>query len=82
MSTLGHYVTSIGLVTDIVGAALIFKHGIPADLLALVKTGVFVTIDEDDPRVRSSLRTHKNCAEAGLACLMVGFALQLIGNWV
>jgi len=78
---MGNYINTLGLIIDIVGALLIFKHGIPSDLLSLMESGYFVVIDENDPMINSRLEKHRNCANAGLVCLMLGFFLQAVSNW-
>ncbi len=79
---MGDCVSSIGLVFDIIGAVLIFLYGIPTDLLALMKTGTFEVINEDDPRVMSELKKHRRLSRTGLGFLIAGFSLQLAGNLI
>ena len=75
----GKWLTSIGLVLDIIGVCLLFVYGFPQpDLDDTIKL-VSEQKDPDAPRKR---RRWVWMSGIGLACLVVGFLLQLWGTWM
>lgn len=75
-------VSSIGLSLDIVGVALLFKYGLPARVRE--KGGILLlwpggkSYDE----AGAEYQHYKRMSYAGLTCLIVGFTLQLISNFL
>lgn len=73
-------INDIGLILDIVGAVLLFKFGLPAQI---DRTGSvhIITEEVDHDEVRKG-KLYDRWGKIGLVLLMVGFALQLISNHV
>jgi hypothetical protein len=72
------YINSIGLVVDIVGTLILFKYGLPSDVMP---NGIIVKsmagVDEKD-----KFDKYKKRSKWGLGFLIGGFALQLTSNFV
>jgi hypothetical protein len=67
-----------GLSFGIVGAALIWRFGVPPR--ELNREGhVSIVLEQNDQSVKKAWRLHFWLANVGMLCLVVGFALQLAG---
>ena len=77
---LGTFVSSTGLMLDIIGAILIFLYGLPE---ALSRKGHqhIITEQEDHAEVLKA-KKYDFRARIGLALLIAGFVLQLVGIWL
>ena len=84
-------VTTIGLILDIIGVYMLYRYGFGGasiDVDAFTE-GVMIAMERRDPpqsswvlrsqRERSLARKH---APWGLTCLLVGFALQILAQWL
>jgi hypothetical protein len=70
----------MGLVLDIFGAILLFLYGLPE---ALSREGhQHLNIEQVDESEIQKAKRYDVRSRVGLVSLIVGFALQLIGNWV
>lgn len=75
-----NFVSSIGLIADIVGVLLLFKYGLPSRIL---NHGGSLLLEESDDEESARNRYNKNVerwAYIGLVLILVGFVLQLIGT--
>jgi hypothetical protein len=77
---MGLWLNSIGLVLDIVGAIILFKYGLPENINRKGEVGL-VTGETDAEEVAKA-ELYDRWGRVGLILLILGFALQLIGNWV
>ena len=76
--SIGNLITSLGLLFDIGGVALLFFFGLPNR----VGTGKGVDIlwpGEDREEARK-FRRYTTLSRSGLILLITGFGLQLLGN--
>ena len=73
-------VSSAGLVLDIAGVALVFKFGLSANVSETGGDRLLWGGGSED--ARREYRHYKRMSRIGLACLMVGFALQLTSNFL
>ena len=74
---------SIGLVLDIVGVFLLFKFGLPSDLVHPNQANHLALSSPPPDKWRARQRRwdrHLLGSRMGLAALVVGFALQIAGN--
>ena len=69
------FLSSLGLFLDIVGVILVFKFGVP---LGDYLRGVLTWRRHDTNREKRS-QTISAC---GLACIIIGFMLQIVSNWL
>ena len=75
-------VSSTGLVLDIVGVVLLFFYGLSADVSETGGTRLVWPGGTSKEEARREYRHYKRMARIGLGCLMVGFLLQLISNFL
>ncbi len=73
-------VNSLGLIFDIIGAYLVWHYGLPPDVnrrgtRRLLLEGV------DQAEIQKAKRFDFR-SSVGFVCLIIGFALQLVSNWV
>lgn len=69
-----------GLVIDIIGVVLVWRFGLPQKEIS--RSGAKRLIMEDRDRAEIALaRRYDRIAGVGLALLIVGFLLQLVGAW-
>ncbi len=78
--TLPNIINSFGLVLDIVGALLLWKFGLPAEI-SRSGTGTILLEGTDESEIALA-KKYDRWAKVGLICLAVGFALQLISNFL
>lgn len=77
---LGGFVSSSGLMLDIVGVILIFLYGLPEPIS---REGHQCIITEQvDEKEALKAKKYDFRARIGLTLLILGFALQLVGNWI
>jgi hypothetical protein len=77
---ISNWLNILGLCFDIIGAAILFKYGLPS----MIEEGppdFSVEEAEDEKLIRETRNTHiKRMAKIGLAFLIAGFTFQLISN--
>jgi hypothetical protein len=78
--TNSNIVNSVGLILDIVGAGLLWRFGLPADIS---RSGAILLATEqiDEEERRKALR-YDQVAFWGFLLLVGGFALQLVSNFL
>lgn len=69
-----------GLFMDIVGGFLIFIFGLPENINRDGAIGIVTGETDEDEKKKG--RRYDFCARAGLCLLILGFALQLVSNYV
>jgi len=74
------FVNSFGLILDIIGAYLIFKYGLPEKIDREGHNQVIVG-GTDEKEIQKA-KKYDFRAKGGILCLMIGFALQLISNYL
>ena len=73
-------ISSIGLVLDIIGAILLWKYGLPE---AINRGGEqFLTLEQSDENEAAKARRYDWYSKVALTLLIMGFALQLAGNYL
>lgn len=72
-------VNSIGLVLDIIGALLLFKFGLPAEISRSGSVG-WTEIEPERTRMVDEARHYDRMGHLGLGLLIAGFLVQLVGN--
>jgi hypothetical protein len=79
-ATISNYVSSTGLFFDLVGAGLIWKFGLPAEIS---RSGAQHRVTEGVDRVEiATARRFDRISSWGFVALIVGFALQLASNFL
>ena len=74
-------VNSIGLFLDIIGVVLLFFNGLPptdANPHGLV----FMALEQENPAAVKNWHRRRRYSIAGLICIVVGFSLQILSNYV
>ena len=71
-------VTTIGLLLDIAGVALLFKYGLPPDVN---RHGLIFPGIANDDSIKEGKR-YERWSYAGLVALILGFALQAAAVWL
>lgn len=77
----GDIVNTIGLASDIVGAILLFKFGLPSKWRDVPLRAISETELEEQQRHSTNKQIQRG-ARWGLSLLIFGFALQLIATWI
>ena len=75
-------INTLGLSLDIIGALLIWKYGLPTELPTSGHVGKIMGIPikgKVDPKQK---KEYERMSTAGILLLILGFALQLISNWL
>ena len=75
-------VSSLGLIWDIAGVALLFKYGLPADVREKGGTMIIYGGGKSDEEAKKEHQHYKRMSRIGLGCLIVGFVLQLVSNFL
>jgi hypothetical protein len=78
--SLSNYVNSAGLILDIIGAGLLWKFGLPAEITRSGAT--FLTTEGRDQSEVARARHYDQASSWGFGLLVVGFALQLGSNFL
>lgn len=78
--TTSNCINSVGLVLDIVGATLLWRYGLPAEIS---RTGAQTLIEQqtNEAEVKEAAR-YDRVASWGFLSLVAGFVLQLVSNFV
>jgi hypothetical protein len=77
---LGTLINSAGLLLDIVGALILWKYGLPADVNRAGASALLLESVDDEEIARG--KRYDQLSRVGLALLVLGFALQLVSNHV
>ena len=78
-------VNSIGLACDIVGVIILFRFGLPpfVDRTGVTRTQFWGVVDEGaHANDLSKAKRYDRISYVGLVFLVVGFAIQIAGNWI
>ncbi len=72
---------SRGLFLDVIGAALIFKFGLPADIR---RSGASYLLLESSPdeKEKQLAKKYDLWGRIGIGLLIIGFILQIISNYL
>jgi hypothetical protein len=73
-------VNSAGLVCDIIGALLIWKFGLPAEINRSGTTNL--ALEQTDESEKKEAARYDARAKCGGCLLAVGFGLQLLSNFL
>lgn len=81
----GQTITSVGLVLDIIGAAILARGLIISQREAIDLGSSYIMGDTDEenlkiPPIRDRIRQSRN-AKIGVSILIFGFVLQIVGAW-
>jgi len=74
-----HVINSLGLGLDIAGVVLIFFFGLPS---RIIKQGVLLLEGDITEKDKMKNKVIKRWAKTGMACLLLGFILQVISNFL
>jgi hypothetical protein len=74
------WINSLGLVLGILGAILIWAYGLPPDVNRHGTSGILLEGTNQAEIEKGILYDFRS--RAGLVCLIVSFALQLIATWM
>jgi len=78
--TFSTWINSLGLLLDICGAILLWKYGLPE---AISREGhCYLVLGQKDEAEAAKARTYDCWSRLGLALLILGFALQLVSNFI
>ena len=76
---------TIGLLTDILGAILLFFYGLPNHIPINKTNEVPLRIIEkqlrEDGQLNPEYSRYKSRSRCGIVLLIIGFALQIAGNY-
>lgn len=73
-------VATVGLAMDILGAFLIWRFGLPADIS---RSGAMcLELETKDHSQKEEARRYDRRSTAGFVILMLGFGLQIVGTWL
>jgi hypothetical protein len=73
-------INSCGLVFDIIGATLIWRFGLPAEIS---RTGAqHLILEESDASEAAKALRYDRISWWGFASLVLGFVLQLVSNFL
>jgi hypothetical protein len=79
LANISPVVSSAGLVLDIVGVWFVFKYGLPE---SIDRSGhIHIIVEQADQTEIAKGKHYDRMARLGLLLLIVGFLLQLVGNW-
>jgi|LGVE01.1.fsa_nt_gb hypothetical protein len=73
-------ISSIGLLLDIAGAVLIFKYGLPEKVDR--DGAIYVVSGGEGEKEIQKAKKYDRWAKVGIVCLIIGFSLQLISNFL
>ena len=77
---LANIINSLGLSLDIVGVVLLFRYGLPPEDVS--RTGAQHLTWGTDPAVREKGSRYVRMSWVALCCLVMGFALQIVSNFL
>jgi hypothetical protein len=74
------WINSTGLVFDIVGALLLWKYGLPE---AINRDGsIDLILEQTSDEEVTKAKHYDNMSKIALGLLILGFALQLLSNFI
>lgn len=73
-------VNSIGLALDIVGVVLLFRFGLPSEVEK--DGGGFLMLEGPAEEDVKKYERYRRIARSALFCLVLGFALQIVSNFL
>jgi hypothetical protein len=78
--TYSNCINSIGLISDIIGAGLLWRYGLPAPIS---RGGVIhLILEQVDEAEKAKAMRYDRLSLLGMALLVFGFLLQLISDFV
>lgn len=73
-------INSLGLLADITGAVLVWRFGLPE---TVSRSGSqFLILEQRDEQEAAKAKRYDSLAKLGIGCLVGGFALQLVSNFL
>lgn len=78
--TLSHYINSAGLVFDIVGATLLWRFGLPAEISRSGSQSIITNV-RNHAEIEKAKRFDR-ISWWGFLSLVMGFVLQFLSNFV
>ncbi|MXY67760.1 MAG: hypothetical protein F4Y47_04270 [Acidobacteriia bacterium] len=72
--------STVGLTLDIIGVVMLFRCGLPANVSR--KGDSHVLLEATDQREVGKARKHDRLARVGLALIVIGFTIRILGNWI
>jgi hypothetical protein len=75
----GTTLRTVGLVFDICGVVFVFKYGLPEPLSR--EGSIYLILEQTDEAEKAKARKYDIWARVGLWLLLIGFILQLFGNY-
>ena len=79
-ANLGVIINSLGLSLDIVGVVLLFRYGLPPE--GVSRTGAQLLSLGTNPEVQEKAKRYFRLSWAALFCLVMGFVLQIVSNFL
>ena len=74
------YLISTGLILDIVGVWMLYMYGLPE---RLEREGAgYLRLEGDDPAEKEKAARYDCYSRWAIAALILGFALQILGNHI
>lgn len=85
-----HWWNTLGLVANVIGAAIVFRYGLPQPDF---KEGTYLVVGsatvlpdgrtgaEHDADTRAKRDRHALVSKVGMSVLILGFVLELVGTW-
>jgi hypothetical protein len=74
------FISSLGLVLDIIGAIIIFKYGLPERIDKKGRNYIHSDGEDKEAIKKAELYDSRSCL--GIISLIFGFVLQIISNWL
>lgn len=75
-----NFASNLGLIFDIIGAIMIFKFGLPKNISR--SGNINIVIEEVDENEIIKAKQYDLKAKIGIILLILGFSLQLMGNFL
>ena len=72
------YISSAGLVLDIIGAVLIWRFGLPPSVRR--EGHSYLLLEGTDEAEKAKAARYDRYGQIGIGLLITGFLLQLVGN--
>lgn len=79
-ASLAVIINSFGLLLDIVGVILLFCYGLPPE--GVSRTGGQLLSVGTNPEVQEKAKRYDRLSWAALFCLVMGFVLQIVSNFL
>jgi hypothetical protein len=73
-------INSVGLSVSILGTVLVFFFGIPPKIDRQGHS--YLLLEQDDESEKAKARRYDSWSRTGLVLLILGFALQLVSNFL